>query len=206
MGLRLRRPRSRAVSSPSRWAAYACMNSCTVMPSTIAMMNAMKPSGSSEARCTGDTRPPVKNPYRRRTRPRMRSGSIPPGPPMPRRANTGRSLWRSAARDAAEDEATRRDATRAPPERRADLLRRIRVRGLARDVDLRVRLATLHAIAHLRVQDDARPQIDGVAFLLAAGAQPDRCHADAVGGDGTDERGARRDEALDAWRAREPGR
>src|SRR5688572_11077876 len=117
------------------------------------------------------------NPYARKMRPKRSSGSIPPGPPMPRRANTSRSLWRSAARDAAEDEATRRDATRAPPVGRADLLGRIRVRGLARDVDLRVGLATLDAIAHLRVEDDARPQIDRVALLLAAGAEANRCHA-----------------------------
>ena len=102
----------------------------------------------------------------------------------------------------------RRGATRRALHLNAERIsaRRVRVRGLARDVDLRVRLATLDAIADLRVQDDARPQIDRVALLLPARAESYRSHADAVGGDGADERGARRDEALDTWRTREPAR
>src|SRR5712692_12071055 len=116
------------------------------------------------------------------------------------------SLWRSAAGDAAEDETAWRDAPRAPPEGCTDLRDRVRILRSAGDVDLGILLPTLHAIAHLRVQDDARAQIDRVALLLAPRAEPHRRLADAVRGDRADERRAGRDETLDARRAWEAPR
>src|SRR2546427_2252470 len=80
IGFRLRRPMSRAVSSPRRVAAYACMNSWTVIPRTIAITNATKPTGSSAARWTGETSPPLNQAKRRSRRPITRSGFIDPGP------------------------------------------------------------------------------------------------------------------------------
>src|SRR6266542_227731 len=145
--------------------------------------------------------------YARRTRPRMSRGFIPPGPPMPRRAPIiSFSLWRSAARDATEDEAPRRDPSSAPAERRADLLDRIRVRRLAGDMDLRVRLSALDAVPDLRVQDHAGPQIDRIALLLTTRTQAYRGGADAVRGDRSDERGATRDQVLHARRTRQAAR
>src|SRR6185503_8311771 len=106
------------------------------------------------------------------------------------------SLWTSAARDAAEDESPRRDPSRAPPERRADLLDGIRVRRLAGDMDFGIGLSSLDAVADLGLQDHARPQIDRIALLLATRAKANGGDADAVRGDRGDECFAARYEAF----------
>src|SRR5207237_4475546 len=77
------------------------------------------------------------------------------------------------------------------------------VTGTARDVDLRERRPALDVVADLRVEHDPRPEIDGIALLLASGAEMDRADPDALRGDGRDVRGPRRGKALDARRARE---
>src|SRR5437879_13230351 len=89
------------------------------------------------------------------------------------------SLWRSAAGDATEDETARRDVSRAPAERCADLVDRARILGPAGDVDLGVGLSALDAVADLGVQDHARAEIDRVVLLFAARSEERRVGTEA---------------------------